>query len=359
MQHDQAYKALFGYPRMVADLVRLVAGLLDEGPALLGAIDLDTLEKLPHEYITEALRRRLGDSVWRVRRRGAEADAPGQWLHLLVMLEFQSEVDWLMALRARHYADLLYLDLHRRTPFVRGRRLPPVLSMVVYNGRAAWWAPQRMGELVAEALAGGETRGTGSAFTGEAYVAVDFGGLVVEDLPDANVATLLAELENLREARDVPAWVERLYTWLGGAQGRALREVLLEWAQRLAARDGYALGWLGEFEEREMARLHERGELRPTLGERVRQWAEHYRAEGIEQGIEQGIERGIAQGLAQERALLRRLAARKLGTPTAERLAALLTRVEDPERLAEVGEWIIDCEDGAELLRQVQRLSTP
>ena len=358
MQHDEAYKALFGYPRLVADLVRLVAGLLDDdGPALLDAIDLDTLEKLPHEYVTEDLRRRLGDSVWRVRRRGAETDDPGQWLHLLVMLEFQSEVDGLMALRVRHYADLLYLDLHRRTPFGRGQRLPPVLPVVLYNGRVAWWAPERMGALVAGALGGEEAAGAGRSFTGEAYVAVDFGGLVVEDLPGGNAATLLAGLENAREAGDVLAWVEQLYAWLGGPQWRALREVFLEWAKRLAARDGHELGWLAEFEEREMAQLHEAGELRPTLGERVRQWAEHYRAEGIERGRAEGIERGIEQGIEQERALLRRQVARKLGASTAERLAPLLARVEDPEHLAEVGEWIIDCDDGAELLRRVRRLS--
>ena len=153
--------------------------------------------------------------------------------------------------------------------------------------------------------------------------------------------------------------MERLYQWLGEPQARALREVLLEWAQRLAARDGHALGWLGDFEDGQMALLHESGELRPTLGERVRQWAESYRAQGIEQGIEQGIKQGIAQGLARERTLLCRQAARKLGAPIAERLATLLSRIEDPERLAEVGEWVIDCEDGAALLRRVQRLSTP
>ena len=79
---------------------------------------------------------------------------------------------------------------------------------------------------------------------------------------------------------------------------------------------------------------------------------------GIAQGVERGIERGIAQGIergeararADERALLLRLAGRKFGGPAAERLSALIEGESDPERLAEVGDWIIDCDTEAELL---------
>ena len=35
-------------------------------------------------------------------------------------------------------------------------------------------------------------------------------------------------------------------------------------------------------------------------------------------------------------------------------LAALLDRLSDPERLAEVGDWTIECETEAELLGRVQ-----
>ena len=48
--------------------------------------------------------------------------------------------------------------------------------------------------------------------------------------------------------------------------------------------------------------------------------------------------------------LLRRLAARKFDAGTAERLAGLLARIDDPERLAEAGDWIIECASGDELI---------
>ena len=65
---------------------------------------------------------------------------------------------------------------------------------------------------------------------------------------------------------------------------------------------------------------------------------------------ERGIERGIERGRAEERALLCRQAAARFGTDTAERLSGVLAGIADPERLAEVGEWLVRCETGEEFL---------
>jgi hypothetical protein len=56
--------------------------------------------------------------------------------------------------------------------------------------------------------------------------------------------------------------------------------------------------------------------------------------------------------------LLVRLAARRFGAGTAQRLSALLLRIEDPDRLADVGEWIVDCPGGDELLARAAALDT-
>jgi len=58
----------------------------------------------------------------------------------------------------------------------------------------------------------------------------------------------------------------------------------------------------------------------------------------------------LALGLENERKLLRRLAARRFGASTAARLAPLLADVEDTEELERVGDWIVDCTDGEELI---------
>ena len=55
-----------------------------------------------------------------------------------------------------------------------------------------------------------------------------------------------------------------------------------------------------------------------------------------------------------ERALLVRLATRRFGAGTGERLAAMLSRIDDPARLAGVGDRIVECATGAELLAHVE-----
>ena len=91
------------------------------------------------------------------------------------------------------------------------------------------------------------------------------------------------------------------------------------------------------------------------LAESVKEWTEQWFREGREQGLEQGREQGLERGRAEERALLCRQAARKFDAETAARLAGLLDRLTDPERLAEVGEWIIECGTEAELLDRAGR----
>ena len=91
------------------------------------------------------------------------------------------------------------------------------------------------------------------------------------------------------------------------------------------------------------------------LSENVREWTAEWVAEGRAEGLEQGRAEGIEQGRAEERALLCRQAARKFDAGTAQRLAAALAGVADPERLAEVGDWIIEFGTEAGLLSRVAR----
>ena len=96
-----------------------------------------------------------------------------------------------------------------------------------------------------------------------------------------------------------------------------------------------------------------------TLADRVAEWPKPYiqqgreegREEGISLGREEGIRLGREEGITHERRLLRRLAAERFGTATAERLAAALATQADPERLAEVGLAIVRCATADELLR--------
>ena len=91
-----------------------------------------------------------------------------------------------------------------------------------------------------------------------------------------------------------------------------------------------------------MERIPEEGEMRTPVQDRVRAWREADR------------EQGRAEIIEQERALLQRLIERKFGTDTAERAASPLAGIGEPERLADVGEWIIDCASGDELIARLE-----
>ena len=56
-----------------------------------------------------------------------------------------------MAVRIMSYLGLLYRDLIRRGEVLPGRRLPPVLPIVLYNGASAWRAATDIAELIPKA----------------------------------------------------------------------------------------------------------------------------------------------------------------------------------------------------------------
>lgn len=121
---------------MVADLIR---GFVRED--WVRQLDFESLEKVSGSYITDDLREREDDVIWRVRW-GRE------WLYVYLPIEFQSTVDRYMAVRMLAYLSLLYQDLVRTGQFAAEGRLSPVLPMVLYNGSKRWDAPNDVADLI-------------------------------------------------------------------------------------------------------------------------------------------------------------------------------------------------------------------
>ena len=151
-RHDPLYKDFFSHQAMVASLLRTFVTEPFEPRA--GELDLDSLEPLPGELVTEDHRLGLCDSVWRARWGKKE-----WWCYVVLLLEFQSRSDHLMPLRLLSYLSHLLLRLEREReeerkrengrlrqagkPVRRPRRepLPLVLPVVLYNGASPWRAP--------------------------------------------------------------------------------------------------------------------------------------------------------------------------------------------------------------------------
>ena len=270
--HDPAYKLMFSRPRMVRDLLD---GFAARGWS--GALDFDTLAPLPASFVSKDLQQRHGDLVWRIRFRD------DRWLYLVLLLEFQATVDPAMALRMLTYTTLLYQRLDADGVLRDHRALPPVLPVVLYNGRRPWTAPVEMTDLVAV-----ESDVLAPYQPSQRYYLLDGARMPDADLPADNLVSALIDLDPLTQLQETQTMLE----------------------------------------------------------ENVREW--------IRESLEQGRAQGIEQGRHEERALLCRQAARKFDAGAAEGLAAALAGVTDPDRLARVGDWIIECATASELLARVR-----
>ena len=324
---------------MVEDLLR---SLFDDAGL---RADYRTLEKLPAEYVGDAFQQRRGDTAWRLRARGGprpsgrgRGSADGAWLHVLVMLEFQSGTDSAMALRVLEYTALLYGEMLRHSDVVPGA-LPPVLPVVLYNGDSPWRPATEMRDLIATpppALA--------PCQPSQRHFVLDERRTRAEDLKLRELTWAVAQLEQSRSAADLARTARQLAALLADAGQGELRRTFAHWLWTLRRRlDGSGDAARQPPEDLDLE------DMAVSLEERVAQWPKPY----IEQGREEGISLGREQGMEHERQLLRRQAAARFGLATADRLAAAVAAEADPQRLMEVGEAIVRCATGGELLREV------
>ena len=136
--------------------------------------------------------------------------------------------------------------------------------------------------------------------------------------------------------------MDALVDWLREPEARGLKRSFGEWIRQVLVPRRF-----GSSELPPMPRLEE---VQTMLAERVKEWTEEWRREGLERGLREGLQ----QGRAEERALLCRMTARKFDAETAEALSGLLDGVADPGRLTEIGDWIIECDTGADLLERAR-----
>ena len=350
LPHDQAFKAIFSHPRMIADAMRGYAvkpgGPLH--PRTVAALDFRTLEKLPTEWITRDFRRRVGDQIWRVRFRwGRDWADPGGYL--LILVEFQSGRDADMALRMANYALQLYAELETAGVVRAGRPRPPIFPLLIHNGPNRWTASTELDGLIAQpappAVAASPkdiedarlaARDLAAFQLGHAHWPLDFHPHREDDAHAGNAMSVMIGLESASAPGDLlpPLALFRQFA------DRSLAGKMLAWMLR-------RLGVDDETAE-EMTRMASLDEFRSQLEERAKGWTEQWFAEGREEGLEEGIEQGRAEGFEQgraegvaaQRATLRRQAALRFGE-AAERLDPFLDRVNSSAKLAEISVWVM------------------
>jgi predicted transposase YdaD len=144
--HDKTHKLFFNHRRLVHDFF---LGYLPQ--EWTERMDFASLEPVQASLIGKDLSERHGDRVWRVRWQAdsdGESRGPGDgWFYFYLLLEFQSAPAPFMALRLHNYVGHLLEDLVRQPKLVPGRRLPPVVPLVLYDGTRPWTAPLDLGSL--------------------------------------------------------------------------------------------------------------------------------------------------------------------------------------------------------------------
>lgn len=286
--HDPSYKLLFSHREMVADLIR---GFVREDWAR--NLDLSTLERVREIGISEDLREREDDIVWRLRLTG---DGEDRWLYVYLLLEFQSTVDAMMAVRLMTYVGLLYQDLHKAGEIGAGDPLPPVLAIVLYNGEPAWTAKTSLAERFDPRLPGPLLHWQPQF----RYLLLEerrFGEAELAGL--RNAVAVLFRLENSRTPQDIERILANLIDWLAAPEQASLRRAFVVWLKRvlLPARVPGV----------EIPNVIELQEMRDMLAERVKTWTEEWKEQGLKEGQKEGRKQGEAK-------LLRKLLVRRFGT---------------------------------------------
>ena len=294
-EHDSSYKLLFSHQLLVTDLVR---GFIRED--WVEQVAFETLERVSEIGISEDLRERDGDMIWRVRW-------GERYIYVYLLLEFQSSVDRFMAVRLLTYTGLLYGNLAAAGEIPPGEPLPPVVPIVLYNGTRPWTAKTALDQLVDPGLPGQLHHWQPQL----RYLLLDEHRLAENASGTGrNLAMALFQLEHSQTAGQIRTILTRLGQWLIDPEHESLQRAFTVWIKRVllpARLPGVIIPEVNTLQE-----------MQKMLSEKLPTWTEEWEKQGlergIEQGLQQGLERGRQEGICQgEAALLRRQLQRRFG----------------------------------------------
>jgi hypothetical protein len=187
-------------------------------------LDFTSLEKVPNDFITDKLKNRKSDIIWRIRLKDND-----QWLYLLILLEFQSQSERFMVVRMGAYGFLLYLDQIESGPLHNKKMLPPLLPIVLYNGVNPWHAPQSFSELLSpipEKLAPLQPE--------MHYLLVDVWRMLPEQVAQKdNLVGILIRMERAETPKETLAVLNALIPLLDAPKMASLRGAFAAWMSQV------------------------------------------------------------------------------------------------------------------------------
>ena len=263
--HDQGYKRLFSHPQAVEELAR---GFLR--PDWIDRLDFRTLERVGNGFISDDLRERQSDVVWRMRWRGEDEG----WFYLYLLLEFQSTSYPFMAVRMLTYVSLLLEEIIRKEKLKPGSRIPVILPVVLYNGKRPWRAPLDLAELFVDVPASLRRH-----LPRLRYLVLDESRLHL-DRPELSRNTIasLFRIETTEEPRRFLQLTRELAAQLPPGEPE-LRRTITIWLLSVMRRSfpGATIPETVDLEDTSM------------LEENMREWSQKQRREGRREGKQEGV----------------------------------------------------------------------
>ncbi len=304
--HDALYHRLFSHPLMLEQVVR---EFVPEAMAV--GLDFSRMERVVAKFHGRAGQRREGDVVWRLPTQS------GEDIYLYVLVEFQSQSDWWMAVRTQVYEGLLWQQIVAERNLKTGDPLPPVLLLVLYNGEQRWTAPTTVADLIAlppdSPLWPWQPQ--------VRYHLLDMGAFSGSDLAHRDsLAALLFRLEQPHDSDALAVLIDDVVSWFRRHPSYDdLKRLFTELVRQGMAGLGAPANIPSD--------LVEMKTMLATLGETWKQqWLAEGRVEGRTEGLAEGRTEGRAEGRVEgEVLMLIRFAEKRFGPLTADQRDRILS----------------------------------
>ena len=271
--HDPIYRRIFNRAQIIEEILRRFV----QAPWT-AQLDYSTLEAVPTDFVSKRLKKRESDIIWRVRHGQGEDD----WFYVFILMELQSRVEHVMALRLTGYLVELAEALIKDQTMLAARRpsrlLPPILPVVLYNGEAPWTAPRRLSALFQKM--------EGYRAPELEYVVLDVNRYAPEDLrPVQDMTSGVFLVEQSVTVEELTAIVDEIAPLVTDA----------DFEEDLALLIGSIASKLGLANE-EIPETRNFKEVRMSLLERAERWTQEWFAEGEKVGKKAGEKVGEKRG---------------------------------------------------------------
>ena len=304
--YDPFLKSVFADRRMIEILIR------DHVPEWADEIDFSTLREEPTELVSKkTLQRRHPDMIW-----SADTADGGR---VVFLVEFQREVERLMALRTTTYTALALERIVGGGDIRSEDPLPEFVYLVLYHGDGPWSAPTRVEDLFQRSKPG--------RFR---LVSWRAGAEVADPLDD--MTALVLGLARSLSLEEMAAQVATLRLRVAERGDASLDAFMVERMDTMLRLRDYP-------EELKLGGAK-------TMTEMV---------ERFHRSLDELVQRGARQGRRQgQKMVLRQQIARRFGEETAGQVSDVLEELPGPEGIDRVTDALIECGTGEEFIERVR-----